>query len=289
MTYLTFIGELRKQLGDKAKPFSVSFEGDGTSTVFQLPENAYPVIDDATHQLYVNSVLQVDDTDYVFDEATGSFTMTIAPTNGVAVVMTGYSVRLTNADWLVLVNDVIRSLGKEFFREFIDTSMSATVGATTISLTSAQPYCIDVYEFERRASTSLDWTPMEYTSNWRYDNENNTLRVASLSTFTTADLLRVRGLKKYTLGATTAATLDVPDDMQQLVKLGCEEQYWRWRYKDVIESVSKTTTENTRTQLQEFVMLSDRARRLFEVDRARLKPKKPSRNIPKAIDGQGRP
>ena len=118
---------------------------------------------------------------------------------------------------------------------------------------------------------------------------SNTIYIGSRYTFTTTDALRIRGLKKYTIATTTSSTLDVPDNMQQLLKLGCEEQYWRWRYKDVIESVTKLTTENTRTQLQEFVMLSDRARRLFETDRARLKPKKPARIIPAFVEGRPRP
>ena len=49
------------------------------------------------------------------------------------------------------------------------------------------------------------------------------------------------------------------------------------------------TQENTRTPLQELIMLADRCDREFNDERARMKPMKPARTIPIFKDGQPRP
>ena len=49
------------------------------------------------------------------------------------------------------------------------------------------------------------------------------------------------------------------------------------------------TQESSRTPLQELIMLSDRFDRLYEQEKAKLKPGKPARIIPLYKEGGGRP
>lgn len=105
----------------------------------------------------------------------------------------------------------------------------------------------------------------------------------------TGEYIRLRGLKTYTLGTAVTDTIDVQDKFMTIVEYGCLARYWRWRYKDVIELVTKMATESSRTPLQELIMLSDRFDRLYEQEKAKLKPGKPAHIIPPYKQGGGRP
>ena len=291
MLYSAWISQIRAQVGDIKRRVHVDWTANGTDTVFQMPDETFPVLDDTmTYTVKVNSVVKVETTDYVFDKTTGTLTMVTAPTNGQIVEVDSIAVYLLDADWLQIINDVIKSLGDDFWKEFIDTSHTATANMLSLSLVSGQANAIAVYEFQRRVSTSNDWTPVEESCNWRYDRDNNVIYIGIRNAFTiTGELLRIRGLKKYTLGTLVTSTLDLQDQYQTILEYGCIARYWRWRYKSVVELVSKMTQESSRTPLQELIMLSDRFDRLYEIEKAKLKPGKPARIIPPYKQGGGRP
>lgn len=294
MLYSAEITALRNQVGDNRRRVHVDFTGDGATTIFQLPTDTFPVYDGAgSYILKVATVTQVENTDYTLDKNAGTIIFTnAAPSNGAAITWDASAVYLTDADWLEIINATIRSLGDDFWKEFVDTSATlvTTANMLSLSLATAQPNCIAVYEFQHRKNTSEDWVTVETYDNWRYDRENNTIYIGSRDTFTVAnELFRVRGLKTYTIGDETSDTLDVQDKFLTILEYGSIARYWRYRYKSVVELVSKMSQEASRTPLQELIMLSDRFDRLYEAEKAKLKPQKPPRVIPRFKEGMPRP
>lgn len=290
-TYATRIAALRAQTGDTKRRIHVDWTANGTDTVYQMPADTFPVLDDtSTYVVKVGGVTKTETTDYTLDKVTGTLTLVAAPSNGTAVTIDSIRVYLRDSDWLQIINDTITSLGDDFWKEFVDTSnFTTTTNMLSLSL-ATQANCIAVYEFQHRRNSSEDWRIVEDFTNWRYDRENNTIYIGSRDAFTaTGEPLRVRGLKTFTLGTAVGDTVDLQDRFWTVVEYGAIARYYRWRYKDVIELISKMTQENSRTPLQELIMLSDRFDRQYETEKAKLKPAKPPRVIPRFLEGGGRP
>lgn len=294
MLYSALITNLRNQVGDNRRRIHVDFTGDGTTTIFQLPTDTFPVLEQAgTYILKVAGATQTETTNFTLDKQAGTIVfVTTAPTNGQAITFDASAVYLTDADWLNAINSVIYSLGDDFWKEFVDTSATlvTTANMTSLSLVTAQVNCIAVYEFQHRQATTNNWMVVEEYTNWRYDRENNIIYIGDRDAFTVAnELFRVRGLKKYTIGTATSDTLDVQDKFLTILEYGSIARYWRYRYKSVVEMVSKMSQEASRTPLQELIMLSDRFDRLYEIEKSKLKPQKPPRVIPRFKEGSPRP
>ena len=292
MLYSALITQLRNQVGDTRRRIHVDFTGDGSTTIFQLPDETFPVLDQAgTYILKVAGTTQTETTNFTLDKDTGTIVfVTTAPTNGQAVTFDASAVYLTDQNWLDIINQVIYSMGDDFWKEFIDTAHTATANMLSLSLVSLQPNAIAVYEFQRRTATTSDWTPVEESCNWRYDRDNNVIYIGNINAFTlTGELIRLRGLKKYTIGTLVSSTLDVQDKFLTILEYGCIARYWRHRYKSVVELVSKMSQEASRTPLQELIMLSDRFDRLYEIEKGKLKPGKPAHIIAPYKNGGGRP
>lgn len=291
MTYATYIAQLRRQVGDLRRRVHVDWTGNGADTVFQMPDDTFPVFDGAgSYTVKVNGSTMTEGSQYTLDKETGTLVLASAPTNGHAVTIDSSAVYLTDAAWIDVINTTIKSLGKDFFKEFVDDSnFTATSGALTLALTASQPNCIAIYGFAHRRNVNDDWAPVENYMNWRFDADNNTLYLGLSDVFITGELFRIRGLKGYTLGDSSDDTVDVQDAFLTVVEYGCVARYWRYRYKSVVELVSKQSTESSRTPLQELIMLSDRFDRLYELEKAKLKPQKPARFIPVYKEGGGNP
>ena len=292
MLYSALITLLRNQVGDTRRRTHVDFTGDGSTTIFQLPDETFPVLDQAgTYILKVAGTTQTETTNFTLDKDTGTIVfVTTAPTSGQAVTFDASAVYLTDQNWLDIINQVIYSMGDDFWKEFIDTAHTATANMLSLSLVSLQVNAIAVYEFQRRVATTDDWTPVEEDCNWRYDRDNNIIYIGIRNAFTlTGELIRLRGLKKYTIGTLVSSTLDVQDKFLTILEYGCIARYWRHRYKSVVELVSKMSQEASRPPLQELIMLSDRFDRLYEIEKGKLKPGKPAHIIAPYKNGGGRP
>ena len=292
MLYSVLITQLRNQVGDTRRRVHADFTGDGTTTIFQLPLETFPVLDQAgTYILKVAGSSQTENTNYSLDKDTGTIVfLTTAPGNGVAVTWDASAVYLTDQNWLDIINSVIYSLGDDCWKEFIDTAHTATANMLSLSLVALQANAIAVYEFQRRVATTDDWEPVEVNCNWRYSRDENVIYIGIRDAFTlTGELLRIRGLKKYTIGTAVTDTLDVQDKFLTILEYGSIARYWRHRYKSVVELVSKMSQEASRTPLQELIMLSDRFDRLYEIEKSKLKPGKPAHIIPPYKSGGGRP
>lgn len=291
MTYAAFITFLRNQVGDRRRRVHVDWTGDGSTQVFQFPEDTFPILDQSgTHLIKVNSVNKTEGIDYTLDKNTGTLVFTVAPTNGHSVTADCSAVYLTDANWIEVINMTIYSLGNDFWKEFVDETFVTTANMLSFSLTSKRPSCIAVYDFAYRKNTAENWRVVDAFVNWRYDMDNNTIYIGTREAFPVSnELLRIRGLNTYSIGTATTDTIDVQDRFLTILEYGSIARYWRNRYKNVVELVSKMTQESTRTPLQELIMLSDRFDRLYESEKAKLKPQKPSRIIPKSVPNGGRP
>lgn len=292
MTYATYIDTLRRQVGDTKRRTHVDWTGDGSTVVFQMPEDTFPVYDDTTtYAVRVNGTLKTETTEYTLDKSTGTLVLVSTPSNGQAVTIDAYAVHLLQSDWLLIVNSGLYSLGDDFWKEFTDTaSFTTTANMLSLSLVAFQPNCIAVFEYAYRQNTTDDWEPVENFANWRYDRENNAIYNSPRDAFpVTGEYLKVRGLKKYTIGDETTDDLDIQDRFLTVLDYACISRYWQWRYKNVVELISKLSTENSRTPLQELIMLSDRFSRLYEIEKAKLKPQKPAKVIPVYQPNLGRP
>lgn len=292
MLYSALITQLRNQVGDTRRRVHVDFTGDGNTMIFQLPTDTFPVLDQAgTFTLKIAGVTKTETTDFTLDKDAGTIVfVNTAPGNGVAITWDASAIYLTDQNWFDIIVQVIYSLGDDFWKEFVDTAHTATASMLSLSLVSGQPNAIAVYQFQRRTAATDDWVSVESSVNWRYDRDNNILYIGTIDAFTvTGELLRIRGLKKYTVGTDASDTLDVQDKFLTILEYGSIARYWRWRYKSVVELVSKMSQEPSRTPLQELIMVSDRFDRLYEIEKAKLKPGKPARIIPPYKEGGGRP
>lgn len=290
MIYASFITNLRNQVGDTRRRQHVDWTGDGSTTIFQMPADTFPVLEQAgTYVVMVDSVVKTETTDFTLDKETGTIVFQAAPANGKAVTIDCSTVYLTDASWLDIINSGIKSLGDDFWKEFTDdTGFTTTASMLSLSMVATQPNCIAVYEFTCRDTSNEQWLQVSERCNWRYDRDNNVIYLGNSTAFTqTGKPLKIRGLKTYTLGATVASTIDVQDRFMTIIEYASLARYWRWRYKSVVELVSKMTQESSRTPLQELIMLSDRFDRLYEIEKGKLKPMKPAKVIPPYKNGGG--
>lgn len=289
MTYATKIAELRAQCGDIKRRVHVDWTGDNATNVFQIPDDCFPILE-SSYTVKVGGSTQTENTHFTIDRVAGVLTMVNTPGSGVALTLDAIAVYLLDADWLVVINNTIQSLGDDFWKEFVDTDLTTTAGATSVSLVAERPLCIAVYEFQHKRTATDNWRVVEELANWRYDRENNIIYVGRNDVFTvTGELLRVRGLEGYVIGDEVTDTIDVQDRFMTIIEYGALARYWQWRYKSVVELVSKMSSESSRTPLQELMMLADRFTRQYETEKAKLKPQKPSRVIPRYLEGGGRP
>lgn len=290
MLYSALIDQFRSQVGDTKRSKHVDFTADGSATVFQMPVESFPVYDDTTtYFVKDNGTLKTETTHYTLDKSTGTLIFLSAPTAGHTITVDCYAVHLLNTDWIAIINNTIRSLGDDFFKEFTDTSnFTTTANMLSLSLVASQPNCIAVNSFNYRQNSNEDWIGVEDFTNWRYDRDNNIIYIGTRDAFSaTGEPLRIRGLKTYTLGSLVSDTIDVQDKYLTVIEYGSISKYWQWRYKDVVELVSKMTQENTRTPLQELIMLADRFNRQYETEKAKLKPMKPAWAIPRRLTKGG--
>ena len=291
MLYSTFIGQLRTQVGDTRRRVHVSWTANGTDTVFQMPADTFPVYDMVgTYIVRVAGSIIAESTNYTLDKETGTLVLNLPPTNGQIVTIDSSSVYLQDMTWLDIINSVIKSLGDDFWQEFVDDTFVTATNMMSLNLSPKQPNCIAVYDFWYRQNALDNWKTVDTFSNWRFDRENNIIHLSDRNAFNVAnEPLRIRGLKAYVLGNTVIAPIDVQDRFLTILEYGSIARYWRHRYKSVVELVSKMSTEQTRTPLQELIMLSDRFERAYEMEKAKLKPAKPPRVIPQFLEGSGRP
>lgn len=283
MTYGDFIQELRIQSGDLSKSVAADWVANGETKVLLLPLLTYPIVADS-YVLKLAGVALTETTDYTIDLETGRIELVDMPTDGDIFEFTGQRVALTDEAWVIIINDVIRSMSEAFFKEITDiATYTTTANMRSISLADF----IGVYD--------IGWFPAGSNnrvkvSNWRWSADEQKLYFGDYAEFSvTGRPLYIRGLKKYTLGTVSTDTLDMQDRFLSVLKLGCIAQYWRYKIRENVETISKITQETTRTAIQELIMLADRWDRWFQIEWTKLAPPRPSYSIPVRVPGKPLP
>lgn len=292
MLYSSWITRCRNQSGDLRRRRHIDWLGDNTSTIFQIPDDCYPVLDQSgTYVVKVGGVSKSEGSDYTLDKETGTLVFAAAPGTNVTVTIDHSSVRVTDAGWMQITNDVIKSMGDDFYTEFTDsTNLTTTANMSSLSVNAANTRCTELYDLLYRESSAMPWTPINKLCNWRHQREDNTIYFGRSDVFTTTGWgLKIRGLASYALSDTVSDTMPVQDRFHTVLENGCLDRYWQWRYKEVVQLISKMSTETTRTPLQELIMLSDRYHRLFLDEKNKLKPMKPAYRIPNHNPHGGHP
>lgn len=285
MLYSAYITYLRKLAGDSGTRSHTDWTGNGTDTAYQMPLLTFPVLE-SSYTVKVAGTPQTETTHYTLDKQTGLITFVTAPTNGQAVSIDNTAVKMTDASWVDMINATIRSLGNDFWKEVVDTSLTATANMTTLDCSSITGL-FQVFDVATRSSSTADWTPVTSFGNLRYSQDENKLYFSSRNLFTTTgDSIRIKGLKTYAIGDETTDTLDVQDRFLPILDAGTLERFYKSRIPEMVESLGKITQEGTRTSLQELVMIIDRFNRSYETEKARLKPMKPAYTIPVKHPGQ---
>lgn len=289
MLYSTFISSLRVQVGDLEKHVHVDWSGDGTTTVFLMPLLTFPVLE-SSYTVKIGGVTKTETTDYTLNKETGAIVFTSAPANAALITMDAKRVSLLDSVWLDILNATVRSLGDDFYKEFTDDTQVTTANMLSFDLATPQPKCIAISDVMYREVSSDDYEPIENFVNWRYARDENKLYFGSREAFPlSGKTIKLKGLKTYVLGTTVADTFDVQDKYLTVIEFGAIARYWRYKFRENIESLSKMTQETTRTPLQELIMLADRYDRWYTEEKAKLKPMKPARIIPVKVQNGGRP
>lgn len=283
MTYGTFIDQLRIQSGDLKKTAGATWTADGSTKVLLLPVLSYPVLA-ASYTMKKNGVNLTETTDFTIDLETGRIDIVSLPANGDIFEFVGTRVSLTDNAWIGIINDVIRAMSEAFFKEVTD-SVTFTTTAHMRSLALAD--FIAVFDIGYYPTGNTD---LVNAQNWRFSPDEEKAYFGDYDEFqATGNVVKVRGLKKYTLGALISDTLDMQDRFLGVLKLGCIAQYWRYKIRENVENLAKITQDTTRTGIQELIMLADRYDRWFQIDWQKLSPPRPSHRIPIFNPRKGRP
>lgn len=285
MLYSELIDELRTEAGDLEKTVAVTWTADGTTKVLLMPLLTFPVVE-SSYTIKRNGVAIIETTDFAINRETGRIDLVATPTNGDIFEFIGQRAALTDAAWLIIIKDQMRTMGENFWKEVTDiTTYTSTANMKSLSLAGAG--WIDIYGLGFYSSSSVDRSGV---SNWRYSQDEAKLYFGAYDEFTqTGKAIYVRGIKRYTLPTVVGDTVDVQDRFLTVLKLGALAAYYRYKIRENIETLGKITQETTRTSMQELIMLIDRYERWYEREVTRLKPAKPARFIPTRVPGKPLP
>lgn len=276
MTYAQFITRLRAEANDNGIPEHVEFTGDGTTTLFQIPEGDFPVLE-SSYTVKVNGSTQTETTAYTLDKEAGLIRFSSAPTDGHPVTIDYKKVKLTDSSWINIINYILDDMEGPFFKEVDDPAFD-TSEADTISY-SGPSLALDVVRFYFKTSdnASIDWSHAKEFTNWRFSRDENLIKLGR--SFPAGYPLRVHYLKGFERGDESSDTLDIQDRFLGVLQLGC-----MWRFFDYLMARRtyqqiKAAKEDDLTPLSSIREQSRHYQRLFETQKQKKKPTKPSRPL----------
>lgn len=282
MLISAFISYLRAESGDDAKPMHNDFTGDGVTTLFQLTD--FPVLE-GSYVVQVAASQKTEGTDYTFDKQSGLITFAVAPANAAAIDVDFKYVQVTDTSWTRIISRVLADMKGEFFREVVDDDFEDTT-ADGLSV-SAPTDCIDVVQWWYRTSDSSDWVLVGDRINWNYSKEANTLYLGR--PFHGVYQTKLRYLKGYDLPSATTDTLDIQEDYEGVLQLGCLWKFYDYRLANRVNTDAKISQERTLTPLENLRNLSTHYYRLYLKEKGRKKPTKPGRLISNRLSAGGTP
>ncbi len=289
LTYGSFIAEERIAVGDIAKYIHDQQIGDGATTILITSEQP---VGTATLLIKKDGTAQVEGTaadGYTIDYQRGVITFATAAASDATLTVDYQRQRLTDESWLNIVNDTIRDMTPDFFKEVLDTTTSTTVAnQKTYSMPSGCIMLVNAY-FKTSSAATEDYQTLKGGGyNWRYSRDLNQLVLGN--TIPTAGYpLRWHYLSAFTLSTLTTGTVDVQDDYKTVLQCGARQRYWEYRQQDKVNLTSMVSTEKTMTPLQNLVVLATYWGNKYQLVKRSLKPTKPAHSLSAFVKGAGIP
>jgi len=283
MTYLEFINKLRVELKDFARVRRVRFDGDGSTTLFELADIP---IQDASYVVKVTDVVQTEVDDYTLDKDTGLLEFTSAPTAASDNIEITYkSVKVRDEDYLQLINDAIDHFRWIFWKMGTDTSSFTTVkDQYEYDLSSITDILYVIRAYYKDSATATVWKAVSMVTNWKYYT-----RLIKLYTDPPFDIdslpMKLIYLKSLTKGATTSATLDIPTEWLLPFKFYVYARYYEMLIPEKIGDTSAVTTQPSFTPAQAIYNIAQAYRTLADETAKKLAPKLPPMPITQIHQG----
>jgi len=285
MTYLTFINKLRTELKDFPKLQRDTFDGDGTTLLFELSKVP---IKDATYVVKVAGTTKTETTHYTLDRDTGilEFTAGNAPSDASdTLVVTYKSVKIRDEDYLEIINDAIDHFRWKFWEMVIDEDSLTTVkdqyeydcsGITDIL------YILNAWY--KASSGSTVWEAISGLTNWKYYTRLEELYVNP--TFDTTGLeMKLLILKSFTKETATSGTLDIPDEWLLPYKYYIYARYYERLIPEKIHDTSAITTQPSFTPAQAIYNIAEAYYEKAERVANKIAPKLPPMLIKQTHEG----
>lgn len=289
LTYGSFIAEERIACGDLAQYIHDEQVGDGVTDILIASEQ--PV---GTNTLLV----KVDGTALVEGTAANGYTtdyqrgvITFGTAQAAAATLTADYQReiLTDDSWVNIVNDTIRDMTPDFWKEKTDETSATTVAnQKEYDLPTGCFMLINCW-YKTSSAATEDWqTFKSWGYNWRYSKDLNQLLLGDTIP-TSGYPMRWHFLSSYTIGTDTAGTIDVQDAYKTVLQEGVRQRYWEYRQAEKVNITSMVSNERTMTPLQNIISLAAYWGQKYAYDKRSLKPTKPSRVISAITQGAGIP
>jgi len=289
LTYGSLVSEERIACGDLNKYIHDEQTGDGVTTILITSEQP---VGTNTLLIKVNGTALVEGTaanGYSTDYQRGVITFGTAQASNATLTADYQRQILTDNTWVNIINDTVRDMVPDFFKEVIDTTTSTTVAyQKTYDLPTGCIMLVNTY-FKTSSADSVNYQTLKGGGyNWRYSKDLNQCILGD--TIDTAGYpLRWHYLSSYTLSTLTSATVDVQDDFKTVLQCGVRQRYWEYRQAEKVNVTTMISTEKTVTPLQNIIALSSYWGNKYQLLKRSLKPTKPSHPLSSYVKGAGIP
>ena len=283
MTYLQFIAKLRVELKDLPRLQRDRWDGDATTKIFPLSSVS---VKDASYVVKISGVVQLEATDYEIDKDTGIITFTSAPAAGSDNVECTYqAVHIRDEDYLEIINDGIDYFRWIFWRMDIDTTTLTTVKDQYEYDCSAITGILYVIRAWYKTSTgSTYWQAIQGLTNWKYYTRLQKMYVDPA--FSVDSLpMKLLYLKSFTKGATTSATLDIPDEWLLPFKFYSYARYYERLIPEKVHETAAVTTLPSYTPAQVMFSIAQSFYEKADKTAIKIAPKLPPMPIKQIHEG----
>lgn len=277
------ISQCRRAYNDIPKSTQVSRASDGQTSLFNV--GRYPVVE-GSYTVRYDGTIKTETTQYTLDKDNGDLLAVGTPATGVNVQVNYKYANFRDQQWVEAINYGIESLnGRGFFRQIVRSPNTFRLSAN-VRLMSGPTDAVDVYEifpFSNRTSATGDYASLP--GNWDYQQDQNKINLHFLPQVAEpAAISYLRNLRTYNA---TSATLDVPQDWIELVKIRAGEYYFRHMASKIATQGNATIDEGHFSFTNARTMANDLDAD-FEKFALRKKPTRPAKDILYHIPGGGR-
>lgn len=285
--YSDLISSIRSDVNDYPVRRFDSADGDGVTSVFAL-QNSKVLENSYTFQ--VGGVTQPENTAYVLDPNVGQVifaTGHLPPAANDNVTFQYESVNMRDADYVDLINQVLLSLRKKLWIEFInetDSSLISVLNLVDYPLSAIASDILQLNNIEYQTSPTAPWQDVRGFTNCIFYKDLQILHVRppfSVSGYQ----MRIKGLRGYILGSSSSSTLELQQKFWPVVRKYVEALYWeRMAAKATWQNgaLAKEINFENMAQLKE---LATTVRKTADQLLSQVKLVKPPTSIPNVLFG----